>query len=132
LRVFVLRSQSHLDRLVRFLTDTWGPQAECDQPLEVTVGVWRGRRSDAQNRRYWAILGAVAEQAVIKGRRYDAESWHEFFKRKFIGYRELPTGGMVGLSSAGLSVEEFSAYMTQVEASAVSEHGVVFEESVDG
>ena len=104
MRVFVLRERTHLDRLVRFLTDTWGPQAESEAPLEVTVGVFRGRRSDVQNRRYWAMLSEVANQAEVHGRRYDAESWHEFFKRRFIGYRELPTGGMVGLSSAALSV----------------------------
>ena len=132
MRVFVLRSQSHLDRLVRFLTETWGPQAESEAPLEVTVGVWKGRRADWQNRAYWGfVLAPIAEQVVVKGRRYDVESWHEMLKRMFIGYRELPTGGMVGISTTTLSGEEFDAYMTEIRAYAGREFGVVFQERGD-
>lgn len=130
MRVFVLRTTDQLDRLLAFLRDTWEAQADTDAPLEVTVGVWKEQRSNAQNARYWAILTEIANQVTVKGKRYDTESWHEFFKRKFIGYQELPTGGMVGLSSATLSTEDFSAYMTQVEAHAVSELGVIFEEAI--
>ena len=148
MRVFVLRTRKQVDRLVRFLTDTWQPQVDSEAPLEVTVDVFRGRRSDAQNKRYWALLKVIAGQVWIeipredrlgvllskvrpapKRRRFDEESWHEQFKRKFIGYRELPTGGMVGLSTTTLSVEEFSAYMIQVEAYAAGELGVIFGEA---
>lgn len=128
MRIFVLRTRQQVDRLVALLTDTWGPQAESEAPLEVTVDVFRGRRSDAQNKRYWALLKVIAGQVYLHGKRYDEESWHEQCKRKFIGYRELPAGGMVGLSTTTLSVEEFSAYMTQIEAYASGELGVVLGE----
>lgn len=129
MRVFVLRTRDHFDRLVLFLGDTWGPQADVGQPLEVTVGVWKGRRADWQNREYWGfVLEPISEQVVVNGRRYDPEVWHEEFKRRFIGYRELPTGGMVGVSTTTLSSEDFDAYMTQIRAWAGHEHGVVFPE----
>jgi hypothetical protein len=90
--------------------------------------VSKRRRTKPQNRRYWGrgVLAQVAEQAVIKGRLYSAESWHEQFKREFIGYEELPNGQIVGKSSTDLSTEDFSKFCDQVEAYAATELGVTF------
>ena len=86
------------------------------------------QRTTPQNRRYWGkgVLAQIAEQAVVNGKQYDAETWHELFKRMFIGVKELPNGEIVGMSSKELSTTEFSDFCTQVEAYAATELGVTF------
>lgn len=90
--------------------------------------VARRKRTKAQNRRYWGkgVLAQVAEQAVIGGKQFSAETWHEQFKRMFIGVQELPNGQVIGKSSSDLTTAEFSDFCTQVEAYAASELGVRF------
>lgn len=92
--------------------------------------VSRRKRTKPQNRRYWGkgVLAQIAEQAVIDGRRFSAETWHEQFKRQFIGVEELPNGDVVGKSSTDLNTIEFSDFCTQVEAWAAAELGVVFHD----
>lgn len=91
------------------------------------------KRTPPQNRRYWGkgVLAQVAEQAVVNGRLFSAEVWHEQFKRQFIGFDELPNGEIVGKSSTSLSTTEFSDFCSQVEAFAASELGVIFYELED-
>jgi hypothetical protein len=86
------------------------------------------KRTSPQNRRYWGkgVLAQVAAQAVVRGKLYAPETWHEQFKRDFIGVIELPNGDVVGKSSTDLSTVEFSAFCDQVEAYAASELGVTF------
>ena len=86
------------------------------------------RRTGPQNRRYWGqgVLAQIAAQAVVNGKQYSAETWHEQFKRQFIGVIELPDGGVQGMSSADLDKAEFSEFCTKVEAWAATELGVVF------
>ena len=87
-------------------------------------------RTKPQNKRYWGkgVLAQIANQAVVGGRMYDAEAWHELFKRKFIGVIELPNGQVVGMSSTKLSTAEFCEFCAKVEAYAVTDLGVVFED----
>ena len=86
------------------------------------------KRSQAQNRRYWGqgVLAQVAAQAVVGGKLYSAEVWHEQFKRMFIGFDELPNGQIIGKSSTALTTAEFCDFCTQVEAYAATELGVRF------
>lgn len=94
----------------------------------------RMTRTKAQNRRYWGngVLAQIAEQAVVNGRQYDAEVWHEQFKRQFIGVEELPDGSVRGKSSAKLTTAQFSEFCAQVEAYAASELGVTFYDLPEG
>jgi NinB protein len=87
-------------------------------------------RTIEQNARYWSrgILSQIAEKAVVGGRRFSAEAWHEQFKRQFIGIEELPSGQVIGKSSTKLGVKAFSEFVDQVEAYAVTDLGVVFED----
>lgn len=87
-------------------------------------------RTIKQNKRYWGagVLAQVAAQATINGRLYSTETWHEQFKRMFIGVEQLPNGDVIGKSSTALSTVEFSEFCTQVEAYACSELGVTFYE----
>lgn len=95
--------------------------------------VSKRKRSKPQNRRYWGrgVLAQVAEQAAVGGRLFPAEVWHEQFKRQFIGVIELPSGGVVGMSSADLKTDEFSKFCAQVEAFAATELGVTFYDLED-
>ncbi|MGQ8875942.1 recombination protein NinB [Delftia sp. NA_296.1] len=96
--------------------------------------VTRRRRTKAQNKRYWGqgVLAQVAAQAVVNGKQYDAETWHEMFKRLFVGVVELPNGEVIGKSSANLTTAEFSEFCTRVEAYAASELGVTFYDLWEG
>lgn len=91
------------------------------------------KRTVPQNRRYWGrgVLAQVAEQAVMGGRLYSAEAWHEVFKRQFIGIEELPCGQIQGKSSTNLTTEQFSEFCAQVEAYAATELGVTFYDLED-
>lgn len=86
------------------------------------------KRTKAQNRRYWGngVLKQIADQAAVNGRLYSAETWHEQFKRQFIGVIELPSGEVIGKSSADLTTAEFCEFCDQVEAYAATELGVTF------
>lgn len=86
------------------------------------------KRTKPQNNRYWGrgVLAQIAEQAVVNGRMYSAEVWHEQMKRMFIGFDELPNGQIIGKSSTKMTTVEFSDFCTQVEAYAASELGVTF------
>ncbi len=57
---------------------------------------------------------------------FSAETWHELFKRMFIGVIELPDGSVIGESSTGLNTAEFCDFCDRVEAHAATELGVMF------
>jgi NinB protein len=86
------------------------------------------KRTKPQNARYWGkgVLAQIAAQAVVNGKLFAAETWHEQFKRQFIGVIELPNGQVNGKSSTKLTTAEFCNFSDQVEAYAASELGVVF------
>lgn len=128
-RLFVLRSAQQLADAVAFLTRHWWPCARERKYLAVSVAVHQDKRTLAQNRRYFgAVLQQIADQVWIEGRgQYSVDVWHEYFKRRFIGVQELPGGGTTAMSSAALGVEAFAQFMTQVEACAALELGVVFD-----
>jgi hypothetical protein len=92
------------------------------------LSITRRKRTPKQNRRYWGggVLAQVAAQAVVNGKLYPPEVWHEQFKRQFIGALELPNGQVIGKSSTDLTTTEFSEFCDQVEAYAASELGVTF------
>lgn len=94
----------------------------------LTLSVSLKKRTQKQNRRYWGrgVLAQIAEQAAVGGKLFAAETWHEQFKRQFIGVTELPNGEVVGKSSTGLTTAEFCEFCDQVEAWAATDLGVRF------
>lgn len=96
--------------------------------LTLTVGP--RKRTLPQNKRYWGngILNQISKQATVNGRLFSAETWHEQFKRMFIGVIELPNGEVIGKSSTDLDTQEFSEFSDKVEAYAVTELNVIFED----
>lgn len=99
-------------------------------PAGYVVEVKQATRTLQQNARYWSngVLAHIAREARVNGTRYSADAWHEHFKRMFVGVIELPNGAVAGMSTTKLSVEEFAAFVEKVEAYAVTELGVVFDE----
>ena len=88
------------------------------------------RRSSEQNRLLHALLNTIAENATVNGRYFDMETWKEMVRRKFIGTEEidLPDGSSIerGISTASLTVPEFTLLIERVQAWAQTELNVEF------
>jgi len=122
---YIGNSREKLHRVLSLLAEFLIRQ---DDDYELVLREHRhGRRSVEQNRRYWALLSEIAAHEV-QGQRFMTDSWHEFFKGKFIGKEEvkLPWGELYNrpISTTTLDVGQFSEYMTQIEAWA-AQHGIV-------
>lgn len=123
-----------LARLRRVLAELGKYQPSAERPIEIVIGPWHRRPTADQYRAYWALLRDVSEQVWLevpeqgRVRRFDAVLWHERFKLKFLGGRELPGGGFAPASTGSLSPKEFSDYITRVEADAVQEQGVLISD----
>jgi hypothetical protein len=105
--------------------------------VEVSVKESEDERSLRANRFYWGyVLKTIAHQASIGGQRYQAEAWHELFKRQFLGYevkkatvagrrKKLVTRTLRSTSKA--SVRQFVAYLEQIMAFAATDMGVAWQ-----
>jgi len=127
MRQFVLREKSQCRALYAYLRHNWPAMAAQGKPLAVTVAEYKDKRHAQQNRLYWALLKQVSEQAMVDGRRYSDEVWHEQFKRVLIGLVDLQGGQKAGESTTKLNVSEFAEYVTKVTAYTATELGVIFE-----
>lgn len=106
------------------LNEVW----ECD------LKPWKSTRSLEANARYWVILTEISEQLRPDGREYSPETWHRFFKAKFLGKDTVVIDGEVLLierSTAKLKTRVFSDYTLQCEVYGV-EHGVKFSDFRQG
>lgn len=88
-------------------------------------------RSSEANRRYWALLHAMAEKIKPRGQTFSADAFHIWAKSKWLGCTDtvLPSGKTMTQpnSTASLDVGQFGDYLTAVEAWA-NEHGVFLED----
>ena len=130
-RTFILREERHLQALMTFLAQNWKALSGTKHPLQVDCQPEAIKRSLQQNRRYWAVLNQISEQAWVEGHQYSSEVWHEAAKRKFIGCIDLPGGGLMAMSTTSLNTKEFADYCTQVEAWAQTEFGVELTEIIE-
>lgn len=111
-----------------------------DRPLELVVREEKKARKLDQNAAMWAgPLDDIEKQAWVDGRQFRAETWHEYFKRKYLpdenqlDYEELaelvkdpenykkwdidPAGERVLVgSTTDLTIMGFSRYMNELEA----------------
>lgn len=96
-------------------------------------------RTLQQNRFYWGVvLRDISAQAVLCGERWVAEAWHEYGKRKFLGYR-IRAVRVAGKKKAvyirtlwhtpDLSVTRMSKYLDEFIAFGVTDLGVRFTET---
>lgn len=130
LRTFILRGPEQAKALHAFLKANAAALAEQGKPLAVEVREHKAKRSGQQNRRYWALLRFIAENAWVSGRQFSDDAWHEHFKRQFIGTEELPGGATAGISTSTLDVAAFGAYMEAIERFAGSDLGIDMQEFV--
>ena len=92
---------------------------------------WKDKRSSDANRRYWSLVNLVSENVKPNKQQFSQPAWHEYFKSRFLGMKEinLPSGQniLIPTSSAELDIAAFSEFMSRVEAWA-AEHGVWLDE----
>ncbi|WP_186425066.1 recombination protein NinB [Cupriavidus metallidurans] len=124
LRTFVLRDDSNAQAFWGFLKNNWRQMASAGKPLAVSVTEHRAQRSTQANKKYWATLNDIAENAWLDGRQYSSAAWHAYFAARFIGCEDLPGGGTTAISTTTLNVEEFNAYLERIMHFAATELGV--------
>jgi hypothetical protein len=92
------------------------------------------KRSNPANARMWLLLHLVADKVRPEGQQYSAESFHAWFKQKFLGMDEikLPSGKVVQFpkSTAELDSGEFALYLDKIEHYASEKWEVYLEELV--
>ena len=76
-------------------------------------------RSTEANRRYWALLHAIAEKVKPEGKEYSAETFHLYFKQKLLGSVDvtLPNGKTIQVpqTTTALDTSQFHEFSTRVE-----------------
>lgn len=125
MRQFILREQVHAKSMWDYVRQHAADQARVGKPLVITVAEYKAKRSSEANARYWALLGEIADQVQVNGRRYSKDVWHEHFKDMFAPKEDGP-GRLLPISTAQMNTEQFNRYMTQIEAHAAQELGVEF------
>lgn len=124
-RQFILRDPEHAHRLIDFLKATAGPQAAVGRPWCVSVDEYHAKRSTDANARYWALLTEIAEQAVVDGKRFSRDAWHQHFRDQYAPKEDSPSGP-VAMSTSQMNKQTFSEYMQRVEVFAAQTLGVEF------
>jgi hypothetical protein len=91
----------------------------------------KNTRSSEQNRRYWSLISEISEKLRPQGIQHSTEVWHTYMRQRYLGSKDvvLPNGKtlLIPISTTGLPVDEFNAYMMEVEVWA-AEHGVYLPE----
>lgn len=103
---------------------------DLSRPLSVTIA--DEKRSDASNRRMWAMLRDIANQVEWYGQKLKDEDWKHIFSASVEKQRAVPglDGGFVvlGLSTRKQSQTWFSDMFEVMEAFA-AERGVKFSQT---
>ena len=78
------------------------------------------RRSGESNRLYWALLAELSEKLKPSGIQYSRNTWHEYFKERFLGADEVKLPNrktrIISRSTADLDKAEFSDFLDKVQA----------------
>jgi len=86
----------------------------------LTLEIRPEKRSDAQNRRLWAMLGEISQQVDWYGQKLTAEEWKHVFSASLKRQKAVPglDGGFVvlGQSTSQMTKAEMSELRTRMEA----------------
>jgi hypothetical protein len=111
--VLTLRSDADRFKVIEWLKRAaYGHRIEVKEP----------KRSDMQNDRMWAMLGDVARQGTINGRKFTPDEWKCIFMqalgREVAFLPTLNSSGFfpTGFRSSDLTVREMSDLQTFIEA----------------
>lgn len=117
--------------LMTTIYNNLGVWLESNAELEVCIRPYNSKRSIEQNRRLWKIYGELADKAWVNGRRYSAETWHEYCKGMFLGYelKAMPDGTEVKtpISTTTLNTAEMTDYQNRLQAWAAGSFGLIWE-----
>lgn len=117
--------------LMTTIYNNLGTWLEANAELEVCIRPYNSKRSIEQNRRLWKIYGELADKAWVNGRRYSAETWHEYCKGMFLGYelKAMPDGTELKtpISTTTLNTAEMTEYQNRLQAWAAGNFGLIWE-----
>ena len=117
--------------LMTTIYNNLGVWLEANAELEVCIRPYNSKRSIEQNRRLWKIYSKLADEAWVNGRRYSAETWHEYCKGMFLGYelKAMPDGTEVKtpISTTTLNTAEMTDYQNRLQAWAAGSFGLIWE-----
>jgi len=86
----------------------------------LTLEIRPEKRSDAQNRRLWAMLGEISQQVDWYGQKLTAEEWKHVFSASLKRQKAVPglDGGLVvlGQTTSKMTKAEMSELRTRMEA----------------
>ncbi len=115
-----------------------GAQLQAGRACVLEVRLAEDALTDKQRKYYHGcILAGIASQARPNGQAYALESWKEYFRERFLGYKTKttvdPTTGKkkrrrIRQSTEGLGVKGYADLIERVTAYAVTELGVTFPE----
>ena len=100
-------------------------------PEGYVVAIGPETRSQEQNRKLWAMLRDVAEQAVFNGRQYTPDHWKIFMVSGF--RQEMPHKGlnnepvMLSTSTRVMTKSDFSDFIEYIYATGI-DLGVIFSD----
>ena len=118
MRTFILSTPTARSNCLNYI-------GHCPDGMAVEIHEVKARRSIQANRRHWALMNQISEEAWIEGRQYSPEVWHEFFCRRFIGVIDLPGGTSMAESSSILNSKEFSEFDQKIEVYMSTELGLI-------
>lgn len=117
--------------LMTTIYNNLGVWLEANTELEVCIRPYNSKRSIEQNRRLWKIYGELADKAWVNGRRYSAETWHEYCKGMFLGFelKAMPDGTELKtpISTTTLNTAEMTDYQNRLQAWAAGNFGLIWE-----
>ena len=117
--------------LMTTIYNNLGVWLESNAELEVCIRPYKSKRSVEQNRRLWKIYGELADKAWVNGRRYSAETWHEYCKGMLLGYelKAMPDGSELKtpISTTTLNTAEMTDYQNRLQAWAAGNFGLIWE-----
>ena len=117
--------------LMTTIYNNLGAWLEANAELEVCIRPYNSKRSVEQNRRLWKIYGELADKAWVNGRRYSAETWHEYCKGYFLGFelKAMPDGTELKtpISTTTLNTAEMTDYQNRLQAWAAGNFGLIWE-----
>ena len=135
-REFDLTNELRWNACKQFVDLNWEAFKGGNNPLRVIVTTAEETRRAKQNRYYFGgVIKQIAGQALVRGRQFSQDGWHEHLADMFAPHYEMVTPGgsrSVRKSTSDMTVKEFSDYTEEVTAYAATELGVVFYLLDDG
>jgi hypothetical protein len=110
---YIIQDSIRLENCINFLRGL-----NLEKAWEINIKPYAKKRSEAQNRTYWAFLNVMAEHTG-----HDKDDLHEIFKAEFLGMKTVKAMGKIAILPRGtseLTTKEFADYLRKIEDVAVN------------